>query len=413
MVLLCVAIYCATFLLLRAPGKASSFYAEAPHPQRLERGASLRLSGHAEQCSSLRLGALIGFLGLGVLAYTLDYFTASKSTQALMLLGTAALGLGAGVWSSWPTGKFRGSWMVPATFVCLLVVASLRQSETARAYEYRGNSRWTGPWDNPNTFGSLMGTGLILALAMGVGGLRMESRGWKRIVVSSSFLVAAFFLCRGLFNSYSRGAWLATACGGAYSLWHCISREMRGTRESHPVCSSRGDEVPCSKCGTGMRESESDRASSRRLPRLIERFHFSCVWRISRLTSGFRSNCLPVSILVLSAVVLTFWHIRQTEWHPARRALSVANANDFSWRNRVAAWEGTLQMIAEQPWLGVGWNQPEPMYENYYLLPRLEESAAIQMNDYLLLGTTLGIPALFCFGMYLSLSLSGGSGARC
>jgi putative inorganic carbon (HCO3(-)) transporter len=86
--------------------------------------------------------------------------------------------------------------------------------------------------------------------------------------------------------------------------------------------------------------------------------------------------------------------------------MSVSNQNDFSWRNRVIAWEGALQMIAERPWLGLGWNQPEPFYEYYYSPSKLDETMAIQMNDYLILGATLGIPALFCFTMYLWLTLT-------
>jgi O-antigen ligase len=103
---------------------------------------------------------------------------------------------------------------------------------------------------------------------------------------------------------------------------------------------------------------------------------------------------------------LAFWQFRQTEWHPARRAFSSANINDFSWRNRIAAWEGTLQIVTEHPWFGAGWNQPASLYENYYLPAKVEESAAIQLNDYLMLGATLGIPALFCFVTYIWMSLN-------
>ena len=123
------------------------------------------------------------------------------------------------------------------------------------------------------------------------------------------------------------------------------------------------------------------------------------------MVSGLKNNWLPLSVVLLSVGILAFWHLRQTEWHPARRALSAVNPVDFSWRNRVAAWEGVLQIMAERLWFGAGWNRPERLYEQYYLSPRLSESAAIQMNDYLMLGATLGIPALFCFGMYVWLSL--------
>jgi hypothetical protein len=67
----------------------------------------------------------------------------------------------------------------------------------------------------------------------------------------------------------------------------------------------------------------------------------------------------------------------------------------------MAAWEGALQITAEHPWLGAGWNQPELLYEHFYLPPKLTESAAIQMNDYLMLGATLGVPVLGFFGMYV------------
>ena len=96
------------------------------------------------------------------------------------------------------------------------------------------------------------------------------------------------------------------------------------------------------------------------------------------------------------------------EWQPARRAVSVANANDFSWLKRLAAWEGALQMMAEKPGFGFGWNLPEKYYEQFYRAPKIDEAAAIEMNDYLMLGSTLGIQALFCFAAYIWLSLTQG-----
>ena len=45
---------------------------------------------------------------------------------------------------------------------------------------------------------------------------------------------------------------------------------------------------------------------------------------------------------------------------------------------------------------------------NIIMFPqKLTERGAFEMNDILMLGATLGIPALFCFGMYLWLSLKG------
>ena len=119
-----------------------------------------------------------------------------------------------------------------------------------------------------------------------------------------------------------------------------------------------------------------------------------------------RGNWVLLTVTALSVVVLCFWQFRWTEWAPARRAFSAANVNDFSWRNRINAWEGGLQMMAEHPWLGVGWNQTERLYEHYYLPSKLTDSAAIQMNDYLTLGATIGVPGLVCLCVYLWLSLT-------
>ena len=179
-------------------------------------------------------------------------------------------------------------------------------------------------------------------------------------------LLAAIFMGRALLFSYSRGAWLGTVCGIAYLIWRAIQ--------------SQTPEVQ------------------------------NC-WRDSCF-SWLKIYWFPLSVILVSGLVLTFQHIQQTEWHAASRVFSAVKTEDFSWRNRVDAWEGALQIAAEHPWIGTGWNQPEPLYEHYYLPPKLTESAAIQMNDYLTLGATLGIPALFCFGMYLWLSLSQNSEAK-
>lgn len=163
----------------------------------------------------------------------------------------------------------------------------------------------------------------------------------------------------GLLRSYSRGAWFAVLCGMGYLVYY----QIFGSK-------------------------------SKKLGILY-----------NLVASRLSHNLLLLFTALLSVIVLLFWHFRQTDLLPACRVFSTVNTTDFSWRNRIATWEGALQIIAEHPWLGTGWNQLEPLYEHYYLPPKLDESAAIEMNDYLMLGATLGIPALFCFGMYLWLSL--------
>ena len=65
--------------------------------------------------------------------------------------------------------------------------------------------------------------------------------------------------------------------------------------------------------------------------------------------------------------------------------------------------------MAERPWLGFGWNEPERFYGQYYSASKLNETTAIQLNDYLTLGASVGVPVLVCFGMYLWLALTGES----
>jgi O-antigen ligase len=91
--------------------------------------------------------------------------------------------------------------------------------------------------------------------------------------------------------------------------------------------------------------------------------------------------------------------------------LSVANVNDFSWRNRLVAYEGGLQMMGARPWFGFGWGQPRGVYEAFYMPANLDDGLAIELNDYFKVGLTLGLPALACFIAYLFLTLAEPCGA--
>ena len=134
-------------------------------------------------------------------------------------------------------------------------------------------------------------------------------------------------------------------------------------------------------------------------------------WR-SPVCLWLRRNLVPMAVIIVSIAVLAFWHYRQTEHTVARRVFSVANANDFSWRNRLDAWEGSLQMMAERPWFGYGWDRTEKTYEQFYCPPEVPDPRAIETNDYLMLGTTLGIPALLGFFALVMMSLKPRVGSR-
>ncbi|MGD0207332.1 MAG: O-antigen ligase family protein [Verrucomicrobiota bacterium] len=334
---------------------------------------------------------LAGLLFLGAIAYALNYPAAAKSTQALMLLAGVTLGLGASAWADFKirnrksetakAAEFRSSGNFNVLVVLLLIIfltpASLWQPDWSSPFDYRGHLRWTGPWENPNIYGLLMGIGVVLAtgqfvqsLDCGFDGRGQKPREWAIMVL---YLVAIGLTGWGLLNSYSRSAWLGTLCGLVYLVTRAEGRRRRA---------AGGDSVAYE----GSQKLEISNSMG---------------------ISWFKKNRPVVCVVLLSLVVLAFWQLTHLEHVAvANRIVSVGNVNDFSWRNRVAAWEGSLQIIGDHPWLGAGWNQAESLYKYYYLAPKSEGIGAIQLNDYLMLGAILGIPAMVCFVAYAWLSLT-------
>ena len=289
-------------------------------------------------------------------------------------------------------------------------VAAVWHPPGAIRFQYRGVPRWSGPWDNPNIFGLLMGTGVVLGAGFAISGLRaglktrksdvavyvrrlkshgscaplrsnvraslrrlpllkvalrlvdaVLSVGRRPALATLAWAVVVVGLCGlALLKSYSRGAWLGTACGLVALGFQAGIGRMRAAIADPP----------------------------------------------RRVLMGFCTSWRPLAVLLLSLAVLAFWEFRHTEFAPARRAFSVGNQNDFSWRNRVAAWEGALAMMADHPIAGLGWNQPERIYDQFYRAPKVAEGMAIQLNHYFMIGMSLGLPALFCFAMYAGLGLT-------
>jgi O-antigen ligase len=295
--------------------------------------------------------------------------------------------------------------IILSIITALLAVAALWHPERGMEYFYRGQQRWTGPWDNPNLYGVLMGVGVALAVGLLASGIwrRAETptcnlqpstcnflrRFSSRVTRHAShllLLVAAALCAFGLLKSYSRGAWLGTACGLGFLVWQWSNREPHEIREK------RGQEKP---------------ATFNFQPATFLSL-LSRLWRISRLATWVRRNGFPISVLLISAFVLCFWQFRHTESPLLRRVFSVGNVNDFSWRNRVAAWRGAGRMMLAKPISGFGWGTAEEIYSKEYRAARLEETAAIQMNDYLMIGISAGVPALGCLFIYLWLAMSRG-----
>jgi O-antigen ligase len=350
-VMLCASIYFVTFALLQSHHRTACFW-------------------HISNPDLWLMGALL----ISGLIYTFNYSTSSLSVQSLALLAGAMFGKGGKIWASLWLNSHQIRYSIGAyitSLVLLLAFVSIWHWGVTDNSQYRGQARWSGPWDNPNIYGLLMGVGVSLALGLLAQNLtccdeakrRRESnvqsqgakaRNWKpgvrKYAAAILCFLAAISMARGLFHSYSRGAWLATFCG---LIWITV--------------------------------------------RIIKASHFQLI----RKVRWIRAIQVSLIAIIYTIAILVFGQFRQPQHLLTSRVFSVGNVNDFSWRNRVAAWEGALQMMAERPWLGFGWNQPEPVYEQYYLPPKTMESAAIEMNDYFMLGAALGIPALFCFGMYI------------
>ena len=101
-------------------------------------------------------------------SYALHYAEAAQPPQALTLFAGAVVGRGVALLETRRVKGQRGN-SVAATasaLIVLLAVAAVCQVENEHVFQYRGQVRWSGPWDNPNMFGILMGAGAVLAVGM-------------------------------------------------------------------------------------------------------------------------------------------------------------------------------------------------------------------------------------------------------
>jgi O-antigen ligase len=250
-----------------------------------------------------------------------------------------------------------------ASISAALAAASFLNRTPMAEFAYHGEPRWIGPWDNPNRSGVLMSVAVVCAVGLATlprqsGVLRTPSAGsiLRRVVW---WLLAAWCGWH-LLQSYSRGAWVAAICGLTWIAY------------------------------------ESARLWRPEFPGPI------------RLKLFFlrTANRFAITAMLLGVSVMMFWSSRDVKLPLVRRAFSIANVNSFSWRNRVTAWEGSFEMMAERPWFGFGWRVPAQFYDQFFRDSKLAEFPSVHANDYLMLGMTLGIPALACFLACVTLSLS-------
>ncbi len=340
-------------------------------------------------------------IGLLLIAIVTSFIAVSPATDAITLLAGVTLGKGMyfalSANGKWKIENGENSSEIVNFFIGLVILPAFASWWHLKMVgNYYHGPRWMGLWDNPNTYGMLMGAGVLLAtgllvaslkstvqspqslvkeerkmenaeieredgektegsrLRRGYGGQGMKNEEIKnqkaeigiRLCTSATarrgrkaemalLLIAAGMMAVGLFFSYSRGAWLGTTVGLLY---------------------------------------------------------------LARAYGKFKWRYVLPEILVVAAIVCFFWNATpdSSPWYLKRADLSRPSA-----QHRVAAWKAGFEIMRDHPF-GVGWNNTVKTYNTYYSPPE-DGAGAINTNDYLMLGTQLGIPALLCFVAYVAL----------
>jgi len=109
---------------------------------------------------------------------------------------------------------------------------------------------------------------------------------------------------------------------------------------------------------------------------------------------------LGVGLVALGAGLVWGHTPDSAAWYVKRADLGRPSA-----QHRATAWRAGLEIMRDHP-LGVGWNNAVKLYEEKYHPPE-GGPAAIITNDYLMIGTELGVIALLCFAVYCALCLRG------
>ena len=324
-----------------------------------------------------RMVCLTGFCGAILLAYFWGDIKPQESNYASALFFALTLGQAASLLKK-EQSTLRAATQfdedVLNALIILLMLCSLIDPGWSQTFDYRGQKRWQGPWRSPNLSGLLMATGLVLALGQTFNELALKSKRSNndfktRLIWLSIYVAAVGLMTFRLCGSYSRGAWLGCLVGASYLgiwWWHGSHQTVTLTANDQRV---KDNEI-CHRC-----------------------FPF-------------------VVVAALSLFVLAFWNLRDSERPLLRRLFSWGNVNDFSWRNRLVTYEGAMQMMATKPMRGFGWGEFVELYEASFKPSKLDNGRAIGLNDFFLIGITLGIPALGCFIGYVWLSLLSGPEAR-
>ncbi len=323
-------------------------------------------------CSALFLWAftarhllLSGLLVVAVFMYFMDYDAISPMSGSNVLLAGVTLGQGVKLVLqngrqdaqfgkiSHCTSSYSNVSIFLSGLVLMLAAPSWLHLNFGSNF-YLG-PRWMGLWNNPNDYGVLMSAGVVLATGLLAVSPKSKVQSPKS---EEGFLRSLRFFATKIVGD-SRSLSLRIVL--------FIAAGMMGVGLVFSY--SRGAWV-----GTAIGLL------------YLAKGHGKLKWRWF----------LP-GVLAVTVVAWIFWNTPRTgSWYFQRLDLSRGSV-----QHRVAAWKAGLEIMRDHPF-GLGWNKAVETYNKEYSPPE-DGAAAIATNDYLMLGTQLGIPGLVCFLAYVAL----------
>ena len=330
--------------------------------------------GHLDERNGLWIAnlLLLPILVCALSRYVLQYKEAGGGTDAMVLLVCVVLNQ----WLVWIVAgnkrdtvertrkSFIGVFILLGC-VCVFLTPLVPDPNTIfrGQYRYHGEVRWSGIWLNPNIFGLLMSVVLIFSIA----------RAWnalKKAAYPEAMLwsIPAAIAVASVVKSYSRGAWVTTACGLLFLFWKSFNLRTNDVAEP---------DMPAQRFRPG---------------KLL-------LWGAVGFVIGFVLIC---GLKVAADGQISF----------AQRILSVFSNRDFSSQNRLASYQDGINMLLDHPWAGYGWDNIIAIHTALYLQSGLSTGDAIKLNDFLMFALRFGVPIFALFLFYLWFWLASGDKAR-